>query len=351
MKLSMKKVFAILLAMVMVLGLTACGGANNASTPAGTEPAGSSAEATTKDNNPEWPTKTITWIVPYSAGGNADNITRLLQPYLEAELGVSINVVNKPGSSGELGTQEVADADPDGYTIGIINSPDIQISCIVNQDYEVDFHKSLNYIATFTATPISLYAPTGCEWDTRDKFVAYSKANPGKLAIGEGGIGHRVLLASVSDYFGIELNTVNFNSVADVTTAAGGGHIDVASAGNQVIANFTKFGWQPIAWGGEKKCEQFPDCPLFTDMGLFADFMGVMSMIITPKDTPDYINQKLVEICKKLSQNPEIQKKLEAINCVYSFTCGEDLSKKAAGYYDTIADLCERYRDKIILNN
>jgi tripartite-type tricarboxylate transporter receptor subunit TctC len=300
---------------------------------------------------PKWPTKTITWIVPFSAGGNSDNITRIIAPYFSKELGVPINIVNKPGSAGEIGTMEIAEAEPDGYTIGVINAPDIQISCILNKSYELDFFKDLNYLATFTATPISFYAPEKSEWNTLDKFVKYHKEHPGGLAFGEGGVGHRVLMAAVMDYFDIKISSVNFNSVADVVAAALGGHIDAAGAGNQVISQFTSGGWRPIAWGGLEKCKQFPDTPLFADMGLFTDFLNVMTVLLTPKNVPPYVNERLVEIANKISQIPEVRQQLEAINCVYFFTSGDDMDKKMKDYYAQTEAICNKYRNIIVLNN
>jgi tripartite-type tricarboxylate transporter receptor subunit TctC len=300
---------------------------------------------------PEWPTKTITWIVPFSAGGNSDNISRIIAPYFSKELGVPINIVNQPGAAGEIGTMAIAEADPDGYTIGVINAPDIQISCIVNDAYDLDFFNDLNYLASYTATPISFYAPQNSEWNTLEKFVAYHKAHPNGLAFGEGGIGHRVLMATVMDYFDIQISSVNFNSVADVVAASLGGHIDAAGAGNQVISQFMAGGWAPIAWGGLEKCKQFPDTPLFSDMGLFTDFLGVMTVLLTPKEVPAYVNEKLIEIANKVSQIPEVRTQLEAIDCVYSFTSGAEMDKKMKDYYAEIEKICAQYKEVIVLNN
>ncbi|GHS92566.1 hypothetical protein AGMMS50276_00740 [Synergistales bacterium] len=300
---------------------------------------------------PAWPTKTITWIVPFSAGGNADNISRIIAPYFSKELGVAINIVNQPGAAGEIGTMAIAEADPDGYTIGVINAPDIQISCIVNDAYDLDFFKDLNYLATYTATPISFYAPQKSEWNTLEKFVKYHKEHPGGLLFGEGGIGHRVLMATVMDYFGIQISSVNFNSVADVVAAALGGHIDAAGAGNQVISQFVSGGWAPIAWGGTEKCKDFPDAPLFADMGLFTDFLNVMTVLLTPKDVPAYVNERLIEVANKVSRIPEVRTQLEAINCVYYFTSGADMDKKMKDYYSQIQTISEKYKSAIVLNN
>lgn len=350
MKKNLVRVASLLLVVVLI---SACASSSSApAAPAAPAPSGSATPAPSPSAaNQDWPKETITWIVPFSAGGNSDTISRILAPYFAEELGVAINIVNQPGSAGELGTMNIAQAKPDGYTIGTINSPDIQISCAVNENYELDFHNDLNYLCTFTATPVSFYAPKDSEWNSLDKFVEYSKAHPGGIALGEGGIGHRVMMAKVMDYFDIQISSVNFNSVSDVVAAALGGHIDAASAGNQVIDQFSAGGWQPIAWGGSEKCAQFPDTPLFADMGLDVDFMGVMTVLMTPAGTPDYINERLVEIARKLNDNPKVREQLEAVNCVYYFCAGDEMRDRMYKFYDEVNQVCTEFKNLIVLNN
>ena len=106
------RLIALLLLLVMCFSLTACGDKQTPST------SGSSSQVSSStDGDVDFPTKTITLVIPWAAGSSGDNGARILMPFVEKELGTSIAVVNNPGASGWLGWDEVAAADPDGYTI------------------------------------------------------------------------------------------------------------------------------------------------------------------------------------------------------------------------------------------
>jgi len=296
-----------------------------------------------------YPKGNITMIIPYSAGGNADTVGRMVAQYLGEELGVQVVCVNKPGSSGELGAMEIASAKPDGYTIGLLNSPDFIISDIVNDDFQFDFYDSVEYLEAFTATPFSYYAQKGSEYDTWDKFVDYCKANPGKLTVGEGGIAHRVLAAAIMDHFQIKYTTINFSGASDVVTALLGGHVNAASSGNQQISSFLAGDCVPIAWGGEEPCKEVEGVPMFKDEGLAIDFLSVCNTIVAPKGLPDDVKKALVDALQKVAEKPELREKIESTGYVYDARGGEELTKEYTEYFETAKEICEKYKD-IILN-
>ncbi len=296
----------------------------------------------------DFPSSNITMIIPYSAGGNADTVGRLAAQYLSDELGVQVVCVNKPGSSGELGAMEIAESKADGYTIGLVNSPDFLISDIVNPEFDFDFYESVDYLASFTKTPFSYYAPEGSDIDTWDKFVDYCKANPGKVTVGEGGIAHRVLAAAIMDYFDIKFTTVNFAGASDVVAALLGGHVSAASSGNQQYSNIAAGGCVPIAWGGDTPCADRPDTPMFKDYGLSIDFLSVCNTIVIPKNVPDDVKQKLLDACIKVAERPEMKEQIEATGYTYSPMSGEELTTTYTEYFETAKEICEKYSDLIL---
>lgn len=295
-----------------------------------------------------YPDGTINLIIPYSAGGNADTVGRMVAQYLGEELGVQIVCVNKPGSSGELGAMEIASAKPDGYTIGLLNSPDFIISDLVNPDFDFAFADSVHYIASFTKTPFSYYAQKGSEIDTWEKFVAHCKANPGKVTVGEGGIAHRVLAAAIMEHFGIAFTTINFSGASDVVAALLGGHVDAASSGNQQLSSFLAGNCVPIAWGGEEPCQDLPNTPMFKDEGLSIDFLAVCNTIVAPKGIPGEALQKLTAACEKISQNQELIDQITATGYTYSARTGDALTQELTGYYEIAKGLCEQYKELIL---
>ncbi|MCM3712477.1 tripartite tricarboxylate transporter substrate binding protein [Alkalihalobacillus oceani] len=296
-----------------------------------------------------YPNGNISMIIPYSAGGNADTVGRFVAQYLGDELGVQVTVVNKPGSSGELGAMEIANAKPDGYTIGFLNSPDYIISSIVNPTFEFDLYESVDYIASFTDTPFSYYSKEGGEIDSWQKFVDYAKENPGHLTVAEGGIAHRVLAASIMDKFDIEFTTIGFNGASDVVSALLGDQVDAASSGNQQISSYLPKGYIPIAWGGDEPPAEYPDAPLFKDYGLSVDFLAVANTLVMPKGVPDDVVQKITEAVEKVSQTQELIDQIEATGYRYKAVMGEELLNNIDENYNTIKELTDQYTD-VILN-
>lgn len=296
-----------------------------------------------------YPKENISLIVPYSAGGNADTVGRFVAQYLGDELGVQVTVVNKPGSSGELGAMEIANAKPDGYTIGFLNSPDYIISSIVNPTFEFDLHDSVDYIASFTETPFSYYAKEGSEIDSLQKFIDYAKENPGNLTVAEGGIAHRVLAAAIMDKFDIEFTPIEFSGASDVVSALLGDQVDAASSGNQQISSYLPKGYIPIAWGGDEPPAEYPDAPLFKDYGLSVDFLAVANTLVMPKGVPDDVAQKITDAVEKVAQNQELIDQISATGYTYKAVTGEELMNKIDENYNAAKKLTDQYAD-VILN-
>lgn len=295
-----------------------------------------------------YPSGNINMIIPYSPGGNADTIGRMVAKYLGDELGSQVICVNKPGASGELGAMEIAKAKPDGYTIGLLNSPDFIISDIVNPGFEFDTKTSVNYIAAFTQTPFSYYAKKGGDVDSLKKFIDRCKANPGKITVAEGGIAHRVLAAAIMEKFDIKFTTINFNGASEVVSALLGDHVNAASSGNQQISSYLPKGYIPIAWGGDKACKEYPEAPMFKDHGLSVDFLAVCNTLVTPKGIPDDVNKRLVEACEKIVKDQKLIDQITGTGYTFNALTGESLTKKYFEYFEAAKALCEKYKSIIV---
>ena len=126
----------------------------------------------------DFPTRPITLIVSFSAGGGTDVGARLLIPYVEKELGVNINVVNKPGGSGWVGWTELLSAKPDGYTIGYINTPNLLVGYLdpqFNRDENIDsFALISNHVVDYGAISIS---PKETRFTNAKELFEYAKIN------------------------------------------------------------------------------------------------------------------------------------------------------------------------------
>ncbi len=223
----MKKLIALLLALVMVLALAACGTAAPAPAPAAqdtapkeeAEPAPASV-----DNFPEKPLKVI---LGYSPGGGVDVSFRLLQPYLEKELGQPIEIVYREGASGQIAWTGIADATADGYTFGVYASPMLEFSILTqNPSYTIE---SFDFLGTYTSEPqIMLGQKNETRWSNVAELLAYAKDHPGEVTFSTNGTLNDAYLGLkiIEDQAGVEFNIIPFEGGNPARSALVGGHVD-----------------------------------------------------------------------------------------------------------------------------
>ena len=186
----------------------------------------------------DWPTKTITLIVPWPAGGGTDVAGRILAPKLSKILGVPIQVVNKPGGSGIIGTLEAVKAAPDGYTVFIDcgGTSSIQYAWSENLPYKVE---ERTYIARATSSPRCLIVPAGSPWKTVQDLVNAIRTNPGGISfalIGGTGVPDVVIaqFRAALTAKGVDLSKtrpITYKGTGEVVVAIAGGHASFSAAG------------------------------------------------------------------------------------------------------------------------
>jgi tripartite-type tricarboxylate transporter receptor subunit TctC len=176
-----------------------------------------------------YPTNPISMIIPFSPGGGADIAARLIANYVQPYLGQAIVVENKPGAAGQIGWSALAKARPDGYTIGLINSPAILLVKMLRED--VPFQMSdFIYIANIQIDPAVIVVHPDSPLKTMKDFVEFAKKNPGKLNIGgDGPQGNYHLQAVVIDkQVGFKTNFVSYSGSGPACTAILGQQVDAA---------------------------------------------------------------------------------------------------------------------------
>ena len=137
---------------------------------------------------PPYPSRPVRWIVPYTAGGATDVLSRLICQHLSDRLGQTFIVENKPGAGSNIGTQAVINSPPDGYTL-LLTSTANAINASFDPTLPYDFLKGIAPVAGAARIPLVLVANNELPVRSVADFVAYAKANPGKLSIASSGIG------------------------------------------------------------------------------------------------------------------------------------------------------------------
>jgi len=284
----------------------------------------------------EYPERPIEMIVAYSAGGGTDTAARTLAPFIEKYLGndASVVVVNKPGAGGEIGFTDLARADPDGYTIGFINTPNI-LTIPISRDTRYTM-EDIQAVSNVVYDPGAFNVRPGSEFTSLDELVAYAKENPRAVTYGTSGIGGDDHLAALqfSRIAGIEMTHVPFPGAADVRAAVLGGHITMAAMNISEAIDLVNQG-ELVSLGqmGEERWDGAPDVPTFAEQG-YEVVMGSDRGIGAPAGIPEEALNALQDAIAKTIEDPEFLEAAENQKLPLAY-------RDAAGFQDYLESLGE----------
>lgn len=255
----------------------------------------------------DYPERPITMIVAFSPGGGTDVAARSLAPFIEKYLDGSITVVNKPGAGGEVGFTAIAQAEPDGYTIGFLNTPNL-ITIPIERDtrYELE---NIAPIASVVDDPGGFHVRSESEFETLDELIAYAKENPNAVTFGTTGIGSDDHLAALAlqRAAGIELTHVPFPGASAVRAALLGGHISLGVFNMSEAVSFIEEGRvRPLGQMAEERWPVTPDVPTFREQG-YDIVQGSIRGIGAPAGVPDEVLQKVASAIEQAINDPEFQ--------------------------------------------
>jgi len=261
-----------------------------------------------------YPSKTITMIVPFPAGGSTDVIGRLVADGLRTVLGQSVVVDNRAGAGGSLGTAAIAKALPDGYTIGMGTASTLAINPATYKSLPFDVLQDLTPIGNIAAVPNIMSGNAAVKAATMAEFIALAKAQPGKLAYaspGYGSVGH-LLGEQFKLATGTDIQHVPYRGMGPALNDAIGGQVQVVYDNLPTSLELVKSGkLRGLGLSGEKRVAALPDLPTFGELGLndlnWMAFFG----LIAPKDTPAPIVRRLNEALVRVLAMPEMREKLE----------------------------------------
>lgn len=306
----MKKVVLLLLSFVLVLSLAGCG--EKTAGPVDTA---------------NYPTKSVEIIVAYKAGGGTDVGARILASEAEKDFGKPLVIINREGSDGELGYTELAQAKPDGYTIGFINLPTF-VSLTLERDtkYKIDdVAPILNHV--YDAGVIVVQASS--ELKTIEEFVDFAKANPGDLTISNNGTGasNHIGAAHFEHEAGVEVTHVPFGGSTDMLAALRGGHVKATVAKISEVAALVNSGeLRILASFTADRLENFQDVPTLTEKG-YEILFGSARALVAPKDTPQEIIDYLHDKFKAAMDSPEHMEKANNADLPIMYMSPEELGQ------------------------
>lgn len=260
---------------------------------------------------PQFPSRPITVISPYPAGGGTDLVARLLQNRLGQLLGQTVVVDAKPGASGTIGTEMVARANPDGHTV-LVNNTTMAINQALGASQRLDIQRDLVPIASVVSVPVALAVSTELPIKNIKELVAYAKENRGKVAWSSCGNGSPQHLVGLRFSDALKLSTIHvpYKGCAPAITDGVSGVVPVLFTTVQNAAPQVKAGkLRLLAVGGQERFPTAPDVPTFAEALGLEDFDAeVWFAFFAPKGTPPEVVSKWEKSIVTALADKEIQK-------------------------------------------
>lgn len=257
-----------------------------------------------------YPEQPIKMVVAYGPGGGTDIIARVMAPFMEKYLGngARIVVMNRPGAGGGIGFAEVANAQPDGYTIGFINTPNVLTIPI---ERKATFHwQNYDLLGNVIDDPGNFTVHADSPIKSLSELAAYAKAHPGEVSVGTTGIGSDDHLAMLlfQRAAGVKMTHVPFKGAAEVHGNLASKQITVAAMNIGEALQYAK-GGSPLRNIGQMSTTRTvlaPNLPTFKEQG-YDIVLASMRGIAAPKGLPPAVREQLVKAVEKTAADPEFQ--------------------------------------------
>jgi len=255
----------------------------------------------------DYPTRDITFIVPYVTGGSADPISRMFVTQLEKTLKAGINVVNKPGGTSTIGCGFVVRANPDGYTIGMGSNSALSHQPLVNTGLAYKTPDDYQSIVKLGDMPAILAVRADAPWKTFEEFMADVRKKPGEIRAGNSGVGSipDLIIRQLNKAAGVKIRPMPFSGGGgEAVIALLGGRIEAFNCYSASVVSFVKAGKVRVLGVYKKgKFDLFPEATPIGDS--YDATLTAMFSVIAPKGMPKDVLDKLVNASMQAVKTPE----------------------------------------------
>ncbi len=261
----------------------------------------------------KYPSKPITWVCPYAAGGNADSRSRQVAKAMTTVLGQPIIIDNKAGAGGNIGTEAIARGKPDGYTLGMGNFAPLAVNQALFKKLNFDPQNDLTPICLIERGPLILMVRNDSPYKSVKDIVAAAKATPGKLSYASGGIGgsHHSSGALFENAAGIDMIHAPYKSGSAGATDLMGGQVHMMFEQMYSAMPAIKAGrLRALAITSKTRSPLAPDIPTMAEQGFPAVEVMNWQGLIGPKGLSPELIKQLNAACNKALQDPEVKEKI-----------------------------------------
>src|SRR3982075_3439778 len=261
-----------------------------------------------------YPDRPIKMIVPLAAASAVDVAARIVTQKMADNMGQQFVIMNQPGASGLIGAEQVARAEPDGYTIGGVNDSIMTMGPHLQPKKRWGIFKGFEPVSLVATVEWGLVANNQTSFKTAADLIAAAKAVPGKIDYGSGGPGspQHLAMAMFASAAGISLTHVPYKGATQAATDVAAGQIPIGFQGLGTVAPLVRGGQlRLIGVTTERRLPQFPDVPTVSESGLAGFFFNSWFAVLAPSGTPkDIISRLNAEVVKAVGDS-EVRRKLD----------------------------------------
>jgi tripartite-type tricarboxylate transporter receptor subunit TctC len=260
-----------------------------------------------------WPNRPIRMIVPYTPGGYTDLMARLVGQKISDALGQPIVFENKPGANAVIGTDAVAKAAPDGYTIGTVIAAHA-VNATLNPRLPYDTVKDFTYISLMSVAPLILIAHPSLPANNLQEFIALAKARPGQLNFASSGIGSaaHLTMEMLKSRLSLNLQHIPYKGTAGALQDTVGGNINVMfDVVGPLMSQVRSGNAKAIVVTAKDRIPAASDVPTMAEQGVPNFISGTWSGLIAPAGVPKEIVERLSNEARKALRDSALKAKLD----------------------------------------
>jgi tripartite-type tricarboxylate transporter receptor subunit TctC len=285
-----------------------------------------------------YPSRPVRWIVGFPAGGGADIVARLIGQWLSERLGQPFVIENRPGASSNIAAEAVVRSPPDGYTLLLVTMPANAINATLYDKLNFNFIRDIAPVAGLTRDPLVMLVNPSFPAKTVPEFIAYAKANPGKVNMASSGVGASQHVAG--ELFrvmtGVQMNHVPYRGAAPALTDLISGQVQVLFDVTTSSIEHIKAGrLRALAITATTRSEALPDIPTVSEFLPGYEGSALFGLGV-PKNTPAEIVDKLNNEINAALANPKIKARLAELG-------GMAFAKSPADFSKLVADETDKW--------
>jgi tripartite-type tricarboxylate transporter receptor subunit TctC len=263
----------------------------------------------------DYPSRPITLIVPYAAGGGNDVMARIVAEKMSKSLGQQIVIENKGGAGGSIATRQIAKSVPDGYTLGLGGTGTHAINPTLYQNVGYDPRKDFAPVGLIASSALVVLVNNAIEARSIGELIALAKRDAGKLNYASAGVGSGIHLGAelFATMAGIRLTHIPYKGSSPALTDLLGGHVAIYFSSLPPAISLVREGKvRALAVTGPKRAQSFPDLPTVAEAALPGYEAVLHYGIVAPAGTPRAIVDKLNTALNAALAEPEVREKILA---------------------------------------